>query len=70
MFDIMHTPGLLGWIKGQTLNFSDKYNLVELSGYYLSDTQDGLQCWRMGIIFCGKHPLLLTRIQVSDIQGP
>ena len=23
-------------------------------------------CWRMGFIFCGKHPLLLTRIQVSD----
>ena len=48
-------------------------NLIELSdligfGYDLSDTQDGLECWRMGIIFCGKHPLL-TRIQVSD-PGP
>ena len=32
----------------------------------LSDTQDGLKCWRMGIIFYGKHPFLLTRIQVSD----
>ena len=26
--------------------------------------QDGLK--RMGFIFCGKHPLLMTRIQVSD----
>ena len=28
--------------------------------------------WRMGIIFCGKHPLLLTRIQVSESRdhGP
>ena len=38
-------------------------------GYDLSDTQDGLECWRMGFIFYGKHPLLLTRIQVSD-PGP
>ena len=40
-------------------------------GFSLSDNQDGLKCWRMGIIFCGQHPLL-TRIQVSDPQpmGP
>ena len=74
MFDIMHTPGLLGWVKDQTLNCADKYNLIELSdligfGFDLSDTQDGLKCWRMGIIFCGKHPLLLTSIQVSN-PGP
>ena len=31
MFDIMHTPGFFGWIKGQTLNCADKYNLTELS---------------------------------------
>ena len=69
------TP-LAFWVgyKGQTLNSEVKYNLIELSdlvgfGYDLSATQDGLKCWRMGIIFCGKHPLLLTRIQVSDIQG-
>ena len=37
--------------------------------YDLSDTQDGLKCLRMGFIFCGKHLLLMTRIQVSD-QGP
>ena len=66
MFDIMHTIGLL--------NCADTYDFVVLSdligfGYDLSDTQDGLKCWRMGIIFCGKHPLLLTRIQVSD-PGP
>ena len=43
------------------------YNLIELSdligfGYDLSDTQDGLKCYRMGFILCGKH-------QVSD-PGP
>ena len=32
-------------------------NLIELGdligfGYDLSDTQDGLKCWRMGFIFC------------------
>ena len=74
MFDIMHTLGLLGWVKGQTLSCADKYNLIELSdligfGYHLIDSQDGLKCWRMGIIFCSKHPLLLTRIQVSN-PGP
>ena len=47
MFDIMHTIDLLGWVKGQTLNCADKYNLIVLSdligfGYDLSDTQDGL----------------------------
>ena len=57
-------------LKGQ--NCADKYNLIELSdligfGYDLSDTQDGLKCWRIGVFFfCGKHPLLLTRIKVSD----
>ena len=50
------------------------YNLIELSdlirfGYDLSDTQDGLKCWRMGIVLCGKYAFLLTRIQVSD-PGP
>ena len=45
LFDIMHTPCLLGWVKGQ--NCADKYNLIELIdligfGYELSDTQDGL----------------------------
>ena len=38
-------------------------------GYDLSDTQDELTCWRMGFIFCGKHPLFLTMILVSD-PGP
>ena len=57
MFDIMHTPGLLGWVKKvRHRNCADKYNLIELSdligfGYDLSDTQDGFQCWRMGSIF-------------------
>ena len=51
-----------------------QYNLIELSdligyGYDLSDTHDG---WRMVFIFCGKHSLLLTRIQMSDpgTMGP
>ena len=34
------------------------------STYDLSDTQDDLS-----VIFCGKHPLHLTMIQVSD-EGP
>ena len=50
------------------------YNLFELGNlkgfdYHLSDTQDELKCWRMIFIFCGKHHLLLIRIQVSD-PGP
>ena len=65
MFDIMHTPSLFG-----LGNCADKCNLNELSDligfrYDLGATQD----WRMGFIFCDKHPLLLTRIQVSD-PGP
>ena len=48
--------------------------MIELSdligfGYDLSDTQDGLKCLRMDFIFCGYHPLLLTRNYVSDL-GP
>ena len=51
----------------------DKYNLFECSdligfGCDLSDTQDGLKCRRMGPLICGKHSLLLKRIQVSDTQ--
>ena len=38
-------------------------------GYDLSDIKDGLKSWKMGFIFCGKHHLLLTRIQVSGL-GP
>ena len=53
---------------------SSRPNLIELSnligfGYDLSDNRDGLKCWRMGFIFGGKHPLLLTRIQMSN-PGP
>ena len=36
--------------------------------YVLSATQNGLNCLRMGFIFCGKHLLHITSIQVSD-QG-
>ena len=60
MFDIMSPLAFWVGLKGQPLNCAD--NLIELSdllgfGYDLSDTQDGLDCWRMGIIFCGKHSL-------------
>ena len=34
----------------------------------LSETQDELKCWRKGFIVCGKAPLLVTRMQVSE--GP
>ena len=56
-------------------NYADnKIMQIELSDllvfvYDLTDTQGGLKCWRMGYIFCGKHPLLLPRIQLSD-PGP
>ena len=56
------------------LNCADKYILIELSDligfvHDLSGAQDGFTCLRMGFIFCGKHHLLMTKIQVSD-QGP
>ena len=67
MFDLMHTPVILGWVKWKDIE------IVQISiiclicfGYDLSYTQDGLTCWRMGFICYGKHPLLLTRIQVGD----
>ena len=60
MFDLLHAPGLLGWI-----NRSD-IEIVQISimigfGYDLRDTQDG----EMGFIFCGKHPLLVTKTEVT-----
>ena len=65
----MHTTDLLDK-KVRHRNCADKYYLSELDfGFDLNDTQDGLKCWRMGFIFCGKHPLLVIRIQVSD-PGP
>ena len=70
MFDIMHTPDLLGWVKMPDIDTVQisiiLLNLISF-GYDLSDIQDGLKCWRMGFIFCGKHHLLLTRIQVSSL---
>ena len=68
MFDLMHTPDLLGLVKYQTLAFcADKYILIELSnlvdfGYDLSDLGVG----EMILIFCGKHHIPMTRIQASD----
>ena len=57
----LHTPGLLGWVKCLTLKLKIDYDLIA--------TQDGLGVGEMGFIFCGKHPLLVTGIQVSD-PGP
>ena len=55
-------------------NCAGKYILIELSDligfvYERIDTQDGLKCCRMGFIFCGKHAIGMTRIQVSN-PGP
>ena len=71
MFDIMHTHDILGWVKRPDIEIVQSIILIELSdligfGYDLRDTQDGHKCWRTRFIICGKHPLLLTRIQVSD----
>ena len=75
MFDIIHFPGFLIRQNGHQ-NCEDKYIYIlnELSSligfdYDLSDTQDGLKSWRMGFMVCGKHPLLLTKIQMSN-SGP
>ena len=70
MFDVMHTPGLLGWVQMPDIE-TVQISIIQLNligfGYDLSDIQDGLKCWRMGFIFCGQHHLLLTRIQVSGL---
>ena len=63
----MHVPDLLGWVKRSDIEIVQ----IELSdlidfGYDLNDIQDGLTCWKMGFIFCCKHPLLLTAILMSD----
>ena len=47
MFDPMHTPYVLGWVKRSKIE-------IELSaligfGYDLSDAQVGIRCWRNGI---------------------
>ena len=49
MFDLMHTPDLLVWVKRLDIDIvQGKYMLIELNdligfGYDLSDTQDGLK---------------------------
>ena len=45
MFDLMHTPGLLGWVKRSDIEIVQISILIGF-GYDLSDTQDGLRCWR------------------------
>ena len=54
MFDLMHTPTLLGWVNRSIIEFVYKTILIELSDligfvYGRSDTQEGLRCWRNGI---------------------
>ena len=70
MFDLMHTPDILGWVKRSDIEIV-QINIIwlNLMTWSLSDYQDGLKCWRIGFIFCGKHPLLLTWIQMS-YPGP
>ena len=59
MFELMHTPALLGWVKRvRHRNCADKYDLIEPSdligfGYNLNDAQDRLKCWILENIFCG-----------------
>ena len=54
-FEIMHTPDLYGWVKTSDIEIVQKsIFFIELSelvvfDYGLSDTQDGLGCWRNGI---------------------
>ena len=48
MFDLMHTPGLLGWINRSDIEIVQISILIGF-GYDLSDTQDGLRYWRNGI---------------------
>ena len=67
------TPlAFLGWVKMPDIE-TVQISIILLNwigfGYDLSVIQDGLKCWRMGFIFCDKHLLLLTRIQVSGL-GP
>ena len=47
-----------------------QFEIVQIRTVYdLRDTLDGLKCWRMGFISCGKYLLIVTRIQVSE-SGP
>ena len=48
MFDRMHTPGLLGWVKRLDVEIVQISTLIGF-GYDLSYTQDGLRCWINGI---------------------
>ena len=44
----MHIPDLLGWVKRSDIEIVQISILIGF-GYDLSDTQDGLRCWRNGI---------------------
>ena len=72
VFDLMHTPDLLGGVKMSDIEIVQiSIFLIELSefigfGYDLDDTQDGLRCWRNRIYILWLTPYLVTRIQVSD----
>ena len=43
----MHTPDLLGWVKRSDIEIVlIKHSELIGFAYDLSDTQDGLRCWR------------------------
>ena len=61
MFDLMHTPDLLGWEKRSDIAIV-QIELSELKR--LRDTQDGLMCWRNEI-----HILWLTSCPHHNDSG-
>ena len=65
----MRTLDLLGWVKRSDIEIVQiSIFCLILAVYDLSDTQDRLRCGEMGFVLCGKHPVPMTRVQVSD-QG-
>ena len=56
-------------IEMQIITFWLKTSELIAFGYELSDTQDGLRCWRNGIYILWLNPLLVTITQVRE-SGP
>ena len=66
MCDLMHTSGLLGWVKRSDIEVVQISILIGV-GYDRSDNQDGRRCRRNEIyIFCGKYTLLMKRTRMRD----
>ena len=59
MFDHMHTFDLLGWV--------NRSNIEMVMIRVIPKMNIGVG--EIGLIFCGKHPLFVTRTKVSD-PGP